>query len=58
MVTNVKENYQLEDYEVQLYRKRQGLKNMDLDVASYTKEFQKLFPRSKVQNEEPIKVTT
>lgn len=46
MVTKVKENYLPEDYEVQLHRKRQGLKQKDLDVASYTEEFQNLCLRS------------
>ena len=56
MVTKVKENYLPEDYEIQLHRKRQGLKQKDMDVASYTEKFHKLCLRSKIQKEEPIKV--
>ena len=56
MVTKVKDNYQSKDYEVQLYRKRQGLKKIDLDVTSYIEEFQILFLSSKIQEEEPVKV--
>lgn len=56
MVSKIKENYLLEDYEVQLHKKRQRLKQKDLDVTSYTEEFQKLCLRSKVQEEESIKV--
>ena len=56
MVAKVKENYFPEDYEIQSDRKRQGLKKKDLDVASYIKEFDKLCLRSKIQEEEPIKV--
>ena len=38
MVTKVKENILLEDFEIQLYQKRQGLKQKDLDVI-FTEEF-------------------
>ena len=39
MVTKVKEHYLLEDYDIQLHKKRKILKQKDMDVASYTKEF-------------------
>lgn len=38
MVTKIKENYLPKDYEIQLHKKRQSLKQKDLDVAAYTKE--------------------
>ena len=56
MVAKIRDNYLPEDYEIQLHKKRQSLKQKDLDVASYTEEFQKLCLRSKVQEEESIKV--
>lgn len=56
MVAKVKGNYMLEDYDIQLYKKRQNLKQRDLDVAAYTKEFQKLSLMSRVQEIERIKV--
>jgi hypothetical protein len=37
MVTKIKENFLPEDFEIQLHKKRQGLKKKDLDVTSYTK---------------------
>lgn len=40
-----------------MYRKGQGLKQKELDVASYIEDFQNLCLRSKIQEEEPIKVT-
>ena len=45
MVTKVKENYLLEDYEIKFYRKRKGLKKRDLDMASYTQDISKVMPR-------------
>ena len=42
MIAFFKETYVLEDYGVQLYRKKQSLKQKDMDVASYTEEFLKL----------------
>lgn len=39
-----------------MHNKRQILKQKEMDVASYTEEFQKLFLRSKVQEEEIIRV--
>ena len=56
MVTKIKENYLPEDYEIQLHKKRQSLKQKDLDVAAYTEEFHKLCLRSRVQEEEAVKV--
>ena len=51
MVNKVKQTYLLDDYEVQLHRRRQNLRQKDLDVQAYTKEFQKLYLRSKVVEE-------
>ena len=56
MVTKVKEKYLPKDYEIQIHKKRQGLKQKDLDVTTYTKEFQKLCLRSRMQEDETIKV--
>ena len=36
-----KEKYFPKNYEIQLHKKRQGLKKSDLDVATYIEEFQK-----------------
>lgn len=45
-----------EDYEVQLHKKRQNLRQKYLGVNSYTKEFHKLCMRSKVVEDEKVKV--
>lgn len=55
MVAKVKENYLLEEYDIQLHKKRPNLRQRDLDVAAYTEEFQKLSLRSRVQEVESIK---
>ena len=47
MVTKLKENFLLEDFEIQLHKRSQGVKKNDLDLTSYTKEFQRLCLRSK-----------
>ena len=39
MANKIKENFLPEDFEIQLHKKRQGLKQKDLDVTSYTEEF-------------------
>lgn len=39
MVAKIRDNYLLEDYEIQLHKKRQILKKKDMDVTSYAKEF-------------------
>ena len=51
MVTKVKEKYLPKEYEIQLHKKWQGLKQKDMDVASYTKEFQRLCLKSKKYEE-------
>ena len=56
MVAKIKQDYVPEDYEIQLYRRRQNLRQKDMDVHSYTKEFQKLCLRSKVAEDESIKL--
>ena len=57
LVENVKEQYLLEDYEIQSHKKRESLKKKLMDVENYTKQFQKLCLRSRVQEDETIKVT-
>lgn len=52
----VKENYLLEDYEVQLHQTRKNLKQRDMDISTYTEEFQKLGLRSKLVEPESVKV--
>ena len=49
MVTKVKEQFLPKDYEIQLQEKRQGLKQKDLDEATYIEEFQNFCLRSRVQ---------
>ncbi|XP_057858041.2 uncharacterized protein LOC131067127 [Cryptomeria japonica] len=41
MIALVKETYVPEDYGVQLHRRKQNLKQKDMDVSTYTKEFLK-----------------
>ena len=49
MVNKFKENYLPEDYEILLHKKRQSLKQKDMDVASILKNFKCYIgdPRSK-----------
>ena len=56
MVSMVKENYLLKDYEVKLHQKRPNLKQRDMDISTYTKEFQKLSLRSKLVEPKSVKV--
>ena len=56
MVSKVKQTYLPDDYEVQMHRRRQNLRQKDLDVQAYTEEFQKLCLRSKVVEDESIKL--
>ena len=56
MVSKIKETYLPKDYEVQLHKKRHNLKQKDLDVATFTEEFQKLSLRSRVQETGSIRV--
>ena len=37
IVTKLKENFIIEDFEIKLHKRRKGLKKKDLDVTSYTK---------------------
>ena len=39
IVTKLRENFLPEDYEIQLHKRRQGLKYKDMDVSSYIEEF-------------------
>lgn len=43
MVMKVKEQYLLEDYKIPLHKKRQSLKQKDIDVEKYSEEFQKFW---------------
>ena len=52
MMAKIKEAYVLENYEIQLHKKRKTLEEKDLDVNSYTKEFQKVCMRYQVVEEE------
>lgn len=52
----VKEAYVPMDYNVQLHRRRQNLKQKEMDMSSYTKEFMKLCVRTKVKESEDEKV--
>ena len=56
MVAKVKEAYMPDDYEIQLHKKRQSLRQKDQDVNTYTEEFQKLCMRSNVTEDESLKV--
>lgn len=56
MVAKVKEAYMPNDYEIQLHKKRQSLRQKDQDVNTYTEEFQKLCLRSNVAEDESLKV--
>lgn len=56
MVKKFKEKYLPEEYEIQMHKKRKILKQKDIDVASHTEEFQRLYLRSKIQEKEVVKV--
>lgn len=54
LVTKVKEKFLPKDFEIQLHKRRQELKQKYLDVTSYTEEFQRLCLRS--LKKKPIKL--
>ncbi|GLJ27819.1 hypothetical protein SUGI_0545980 [Cryptomeria japonica] len=56
MLAKVRESYIPEDYENQLHKRRQNLRQRELDVSGYTEECQNLSLRSKVMEDESIKV--
>ena len=56
MVAKIKQAYIFEDYEIQLHRRRQNLRQKNMGVHSYTEEFQKLCLRSKVVEDETIRL--
>ena len=56
MVSKMKNNFLPKDFEVQMHKKMQGLKQKDLDVKAYTNEFHKLSMRSGFEEEEVVKV--
>lgn len=53
MKAEVKAQFMPIDYEVQIYKKLQNLRQRDLDVNAYIEEFHKLGLRSKRQEQEP-----
>lgn len=55
MLTKLKQTYLLDDSEVQMHRKRQNLRQKDLEVQAYIEEFQKLCLRSKIVEDENIR---
>ena len=57
MVTKIMEIYLPKINEIQLHKKRQGLKQKDMDVASYIEELKKFYLRPKIHEEESIKVS-
>ncbi|XP_059074805.1 uncharacterized protein LOC131874884 [Cryptomeria japonica] len=53
MIALIKETYVPEDYGVQLHRRKQNLKQKDMDVSTYTEEFLKLCIKAKtIETEE------
>ena len=56
MCAKVRETYLLEDYEIQFHRRRQSLRQKELDVTAYIEEFQKLSLRTKQSECESVKV--
>lgn len=56
MITLIKEAYVPKDYEILLHKKRQSLRQKEIDVSSYTEEFQKLTMKSKLVEPECVKI--
>lgn len=56
MLVKIKEVYLPDDYEVQIHRKRQNLRQKELDVSGYMEEFHKLSLRYHAVEEESLKV--
>ncbi|XP_059063819.1 uncharacterized protein LOC131856278 [Cryptomeria japonica] len=56
MIALIKETYVLEDYGVQLHRRKQNLKKKDMDVSTYTEEFLKLCIKAKTTEIEEEKL--
>lgn len=56
IVNKIKEAYLPKDFEIQMHKKRLNLKQRDMDVANYIEEFHKLSLRSKIKEEESVKV--
>lgn len=56
MVAKFKGKFLPKDYEVQLYKKLQGLKQKDLDIKTYNNEFYKLSIRSRWDEDEVEKM--
>lgn len=55
MVALVRETYVPEDYGLQLHRRKQSLKQNNMDVNSYIEEFLKLFMKTNVVDDEEEK---
>lgn len=56
MVAKLKGNFLPKDYEIQLYKRLQGLRQKEQDVKAYTDEFLKLSIRSGREEDEVVKV--
>lgn len=56
MATKIKAHFVPVDYEVQIYRKMQSLRQKYLDVSAYIEEFHKMSLRTKYHEEEPDRV--
>ena len=56
MVAKIKETYLPKDYEIQLRKRRHSLRQKDGDVTSYIKNIQKLYLRTKMQEQESVKL--
>ena len=56
MVTLIKEAYVPKDYEILLHKKRQSLRQKEMDVSSYIEEFHKLTMKSKLVEPECVKL--
>lgn len=56
MVAKIRQAYIPDGYEIQLHRRRQNLRQKEMDIHSYIDEFQKLCLRSKVVEDESIRL--
>ena len=52
----LRETYVLEDYEVQIHKRSMSMRQKDIDVSTYTKEFQKLVMKSKLVEPKSVKL--
>ena len=56
MIEKMKINFLPKYFDVQMHNKMQGLRQKDLDVKAYTDEFYKLSIRSRLEEDEVVKV--